>query len=165
MSDLPPFVHPKVSKGHTYYYFVFDRGGDRLHVRLPDVADPGFADEVERLTQLRAKNELPQPRSFAPASGSKTAYTPSALPRHIYFMGGDEGPIKIGLAADPQKRLASIQLTCPFEIRVLALAHGNRTDELGYHRRFAAHKVRGEWFERCPEIEAEIARLNAENGS
>jgi hypothetical protein len=32
--------------------------------------------------------------------------------------------------------------------------------ELEYHQRFRAHHLRGEWFERCPEIEAEIERLN-----
>jgi hypothetical protein len=29
-----------------------------------------------------------------------------------------------------------------------------------YHRRFAHRRLHGEWFERCPEIEAEIERLN-----
>ena len=41
----------------------------------------------------------------------------------------------------------------------MARPHELRTHEQAYHRKFRNHHMRGEWFERCPEIEAEIERL------
>ena len=41
-----------------------------------------------------------------------------------------------------------------------AVTTGGLWAERDYHKRFAQWWMRGEWFERCPEIEAEIARLS-----
>ncbi len=47
----------------------------------------------------------------------------------------------------------------PIPLRILAKTEGSRTQERAYHARFAAIRLHGEWFERTPEIEAEIERL------
>lgn len=80
--------------------------------------------------------------------------------RRVYFVGCETGPIKIGVAGDVEVRLARLQMGCPFPLRVFALASGGTDKEREYHRQFHAHRLHGEWFERCPEIEAEIERLN-----
>lgn len=86
----------------------------------------------------------------------------AATSRHCYFIGGDEGLIKIGFSYNPQERLKSLQLGSPITLRVLATAPGGAARERAYHEQFAAMRVRGEWFERTPEIEFEIARLSGE---
>lgn len=82
-------------------------------------------------------------------------------PRSVYFMGWRDGPIKIGLAINVKTRRDTLQVACPYELEVYATTAGGLLAEIDYHTRFDAHHLRGEWFERCPEIEAEIDRLKA----
>jgi hypothetical protein len=81
----------------------------------------------------------------------------------VYFVGGETGPVKIGWTQQPIKaRLVCIQNGSPVKLHVLATAPAFRQQERMYHKQFAAYRLHGEWFERCPDIEAEIARLNAD---
>jgi hypothetical protein len=82
-------------------------------------------------------------------------------PGHIvYFVGGETGPVKIGWTQQPIKaRLKCVQNGSPVKLYVLATKPANRIQEKWYHRQFAAHRLHGEWFERTPELLAEIARL------
>ena len=76
-----------------------------------------------------------------------------------YFVGGEHGPIKIGQTENLQRRLKAIQSHSPIVVSVLASTGGGAFAEMDYHFRFAEHRLHGEWFARCPEIDAEIARL------
>lgn len=76
-----------------------------------------------------------------------------------YFIGGAEGAIKIGFSVDVASRLRTLRASSPIPLGVLATAPGGATRETAYHYQFAEHRLHGEWFARCPEIEAEIARL------
>lgn len=78
-----------------------------------------------------------------------------------YFIGADEGPIKIGHSIDPKTRLASFQMGCPIRLMIYATAPGGDVREMAYHYQFRESRAHGEWFERCPEILAEIDRLTA----
>lgn len=86
----------------------------------------------------------------------------AATTRTCYFIGGDHGLIKIGYSYNPHERLKALQLGSPVDLRVLATAPGGAARERAYHDQFAEARVRGEWFSRTPEIEAEIARLQGE---
>jgi hypothetical protein len=79
----------------------------------------------------------------------------------VYFIGaGDNGPIKIGIAASPPQRLASLQVGHWLKLSILATVDGGRPAERAYHNRFAAYRLHGEWFDRHPDILAEIDRLS-----
>jgi hypothetical protein len=77
-----------------------------------------------------------------------------------YFVGGESGPVKIGYATNLKARLQNIQEGSPYKLRVLATAAGGIYREGAYHMQFAAHRLHGEWFERVPEIQDEIDRIN-----
>ena len=77
----------------------------------------------------------------------------------IYFIGGDDGPIKIGLTNAPLNRLRDFQIGSPVILKIHALVEGGFADEADYHRLFAPHRLHGEWFSPAPDILAEIARL------
>ena len=77
----------------------------------------------------------------------------------VYFVGGADGPIKIGATKAPLERLATFQIGSPVKLKIHALAHGGYDLEREYHARFAGHRLHGEWFEPHPDILAEIARL------
>lgn len=86
-------------------------------------------------------------------------YVAPRASRFVYFVAGEIGAVKIGSARDAEKRLRDLQCGSPIPLRILATVSGGLKVEAEYHRRFAAHRLHGEWFERVPEIEAEIARL------
>lgn len=72
----------------------------------------------------------------------------------IYFIEAvGTGCVKIGRGAN---RLSSLQTGCPFELKVLATTFGPIRLESELHRRFAEHRVRGEWFVLSPAIQAYI---------
>jgi hypothetical protein len=78
--------------------------------------------------------------------------------RRVYFIqptGG--GLIKIGMSSNPRERLNLLQTGCPVELRILGTLPGGQPLELELHQRFAAHRVRGEWFEPVPELLAVVA--------
>lgn len=89
--------------------------------------------------------------------GAHTFVAPGGL---VYFVGGDRGLVKIGHTTMPVCRIAAMQACSPVTLRFLAVTPGGAVLEQQYHRRFAAHRLHGEWFERAPKIEAEIAALN-----
>lgn len=65
----------------------------------------------------------------------------------VYFVQeGDDGPIKIGVANDPFARLRECQVGNPRELNLLGVYVGGYPEERMLHRRFAAGRIRGEWF-------------------
>lgn len=81
---------------------------------------------------------------------------------YCYFIGASEGPIKIGFSRDPARRLYQLRRETPEDIRLLAKVSGGADRERYYHEVFAEHHRGGEWFERTPELLAEIAKLKGE---
>lgn len=79
----------------------------------------------------------------------------------VYFIGGEDGAIKIGIAHDPEARLRGLQTSHHSKLAILATTSGGRRKELEYHKCFAAHRLEGEWFTPHPDILAEIDRLNS----
>jgi hypothetical protein len=79
----------------------------------------------------------------------------------IYFVQSERGgPIKIGFTDNLKRRLASMRTHSADKLVVLATCKGDLTDERRLHERFAAHRVRGEWFAPAAELLAAI-RSNA----
>jgi DNA-binding XRE family transcriptional regulator len=75
----------------------------------------------------------------------------------VYVIGGTDGPVKIGYAADPWRRLQKMQSDNRDALRVLALVGGDKGTEAELHARFAAARVRGEWFSRTAALLSFIA--------
>jgi hypothetical protein len=78
----------------------------------------------------------------------------------IYFIqAGETGPIKIGYtegAGTLETRFAALQGANAAELRLLATRFGSIEDERQFHRRFAAGRLRGEWFRPDAEGLAEL---------
>lgn len=80
----------------------------------------------------------------------------------VYFIQSGQGPIKIGMAVDVEKRRKSLQTAHPFPLTVLATTTGGGEQEKAYHERFKVHRKEGEWFAPHPDILTEVDRLNAQ---
>lgn len=71
----------------------------------------------------------------------------------VYFVQGvDGGPIKIGLAADPDERLKELQVGSPARLLVRCVLAGGSLVERELHLQFAASRLWGEWFEPTPAL-------------
>jgi hypothetical protein len=69
---------------------------------------------------------------------------------HVYVIGAEGGPVKIGIARNPHHRLATLRTAAPVPLR---LAHIEEVEEetaahieRQAHRSLAAHRLQGEWF-------------------
>jgi hypothetical protein len=79
----------------------------------------------------------------------------------VYFVGSDDGPVKIGTTKEPLVRLQRMQAGSPVPLRILAAVPGGAKLEAGYHRAFAHRRLHGEWFQRDKIIEQEIRHWRA----
>jgi hypothetical protein len=132
-----------------FYYIVwYECGTERL--RSTGTADQ--ADAEAALAVFQATGRLPD-MGWTRMQDQE---------QFVYFVGGENGPIKIGVTNRPQHRLRQMQCGSPTELKLLAVTDGGKRAEYLYHLRFRAHRLHGEWFNRAPEITAEIERLNSE---
>jgi hypothetical protein len=78
----------------------------------------------------------------------------------VYFITNVKaGAVKIGVGADPQKRLTALQIGCPDRLALLGSIPGGREREKSLHKAFRQFRLRGEWFRAAPTLLAEIRRL------
>lgn len=78
---------------------------------------------------------------------------------YVYFIADDRDRVKIGRAVDVAERLSSLQTSHAAPLRVLAAVRVIMEAERVLHRRFAEHRLQGEWFRLVPEIDAVIRYL------
>ena len=80
----------------------------------------------------------------------------------IYFIRSESGHVKIGYSRNRniQKRLVSLQTSCPLELTILKVINGNRDKEKAFHAQFAKYKSSGEWFILSDEISKFIETIN-----
>lgn len=109
-------------------------------------------DKLAQIERLRSDEEA---RSVQPQ--------PATADRLVYFIGGADGPVKIGSSANPSARLKEVQTGSFRALSILAVRLGGFAQERAYHHRFAADRLHGEWFARSPALEAEIASLSRLN--
>lgn len=74
--------------------------------------------------------------------------------RFVYFIQAGTGAVKIGVAADPFKRLSELQTGNHEPLRIIATVEGDVEHESSFHARFASHRLRGEWFAAEPVLAA-----------
>lgn len=77
---------------------------------------------------------------------------------YVYFVQPESGgPIKIGLAKNPQQRLTDLQISHYERLILLCVIEGDRATEQAYHRKFAYCRRLGEWFDPSPDLLALVA--------
>lgn len=151
---LPRFVTAHPDRHGTVRY-RFRRKGFASHYFVARPGTLAFRAEYDRCLD----GEKP-PSRYALSTPDRRLRS-RQLREVVYFIGGAEGPVKIGSTVDVVKRLATLQTAHPQPLSVLATSRGGIAVEREYHQRFAAFRLRGEWFERAPEVATEMVRLNA----
>lgn len=79
----------------------------------------------------------------------------------VYFAQvGTDGPIKIGTTtSEAEDRITALQVGCPWKINILGWVAGESRHEGWLHRRFAAFRLEGEWFDPVDEILVAIREI------
>lgn len=77
----------------------------------------------------------------------------------VYFIQmGEDGPIKIGYARDPKRRMYELRTASPYPLHLIGtITPATRADEIALHRRFGRDRLEGEWFSPSPAL-MEIAQ-------
>lgn len=84
---------------------------------------------------------------------TSACFEPRSREGYAYFIQADVGgPVKIGWTVDPENRLDALQCGHPYTLKVRSLHLADRGLEGRLHKQFAAHRLRGEWFEPTPEM-------------
>ncbi|HEX6992112.1 MAG TPA: GIY-YIG nuclease family protein [Gemmatimonadales bacterium] len=126
--------------------------------------------------------DVPQPFTVKRASGAHDAFIaklkadvraemawrrrgdPSPrLFQGVYFFQVESGPIKIGIAAKPEIRLAQVRVSNHEHVRLIGLAVGGDILEKLLHETFAEDRIRGEWFRPSERLLAVIEGLGQGN--
>lgn len=116
----------------------------RLDRREGTLWDPRFPP----LSEERQRQILARLTPRKPAQKAKAKAKP--ITPHTYLVGAEGSPlVKIGYTGvAPLKRLASLQTGQPMTLSLLWSLPVNIEGQL--HKRFAAYRVRGEWFDLTP---------------
>lgn len=64
----------------------------------------------------------------------------------IYFVKSAGGLVKIGLSANPRRRLVKMRADSSEVLELLVIIDGGPKDEKALHAQFSHLRVRGEWF-------------------
>jgi N-acetylneuraminic acid mutarotase len=123
---------------------------------FPNVCPP----QIKHIVAGKIKNGL-----FYPAGSvakhffyleQNYTYTQTEKP-HVYFIQSSNGPIKIGVATNVEARAASLQSGNPCPIKILAIIkNGGKELERELHKRFAADRLGGEWFQNSNSLKEVI---------
>jgi hypothetical protein len=97
--------------------------------------------------------------------GIKRKHPPRRLdaPCYIYFARCQRF-VKIGYAADPYKRIHSMQSGCPYPITLLSFVEGSPIEERAMHSRFRPIHRQAEWFEERGELAQLVRALRDHQG-
>lgn len=81
----------------------------------------------------------------------------------VYFITCRQAnAVKIGHSIDPHARMQEIQVGCPLPVRLEAEIPGGPCEERALHQRLDGLRLRGEWFQINPLVEALIANPSLE---
>jgi hypothetical protein len=65
----------------------------------------------------------------------------------VYFARAETTSfVKIGFAADPERRLLLLQAGCPYRLYLTRVVDGDRRLEAAFHETFAEHRIARDWF-------------------
>lgn len=79
----------------------------------------------------------------------------------VYLVSNEAGHVKVGVAKDVARRLTNLQIASSTDLTLVLAMPGGPGLEREIHTRWAAARLRGEWFRVTPEIAAEIDAFRA----
>ncbi len=150
----------------------------RMSVRL-DLMEDELQSEIEAMRRNgyeldpKVRNDSTRPK---PATKAQVERATSTWFRHLTYWreagytdgyayvirAGEDGPVKIGKALDPESRLSELQTAAWVRLRLLHIMPGYGKTEAALHDQLKDSRLEGEWFD-GPEVEALLETLDEMN--
>lgn len=105
------------------------------------------------LTEAKARRKSPSWREIVPSAEG-----------YVYFIQAHHEEVKIGFSDEPYRRRGQLQTAQAYQLRMLALCPGPQGRETAFHDMLAPHRLAGEWFEWCPEVQAVVKTVQMLTG-
>jgi|LUMW01.1.fsa_nt_gb hypothetical protein len=166
-----PYVSSFVDR-HGHRRFRFRRTASPTHYFQNHPGEPGFEEEYEACLAGR-----PPTSDGASTGGSQPKVVDKSMPivkqarremaKHpgvssfVYFVGPSGGPVKIGLATSPDRRMKDLQIGNHARLRLWALIPGDSNDEAEFHRQLSDFKLTGEWFQPTAEVMSVVSNARS----
>lgn len=120
---------------------------------------PGRTWCLTELPKLAAKlgsvvEITPAVPKFRKAPSKRQLHPPS----QVYFIRAGEA-VKIGRSTKPYERIADLSTAHHHKLELLATIDGGSKEEKALHRKFAALRIKGEWFRYSAELSKFIAGI------
>ena len=114
-------------------------------VNNEDIPTPDPIRGIGRMVRYRREDFLAF-RDLLNAKPVKEVVPKIVRDGFIYFIGCNNGYIKIGFASDLKRRLSELQTGSPYKLEVIAVFPGTTEHETKIHRKLKSVRHRGEWF-------------------
>jgi hypothetical protein len=160
MFDCLRYVHRYVDcRGKVRFYFRRRGQKDVVLKGTPD--SPQFKAQYHALLRSKTTHPIRSPDYDDILTWGDVGESAPISSSMVYVIGPKRAdrPVKIGISALPQRRLADLQTSHHDRLTILAQTPGGRDEESALHRLFKRERLNGEWFQRSPEIEKFIALI------
>ena len=140
---------------------------DKLRSRLVELIkkeDAALLEEYDALVALFQDQEARHHREMYEAVSGLLRRRP--VPRrtaktYVYLVSNQAGTeVKIGLSANPERRLRTLSTANAHPLQLLHFVVGGRSLEKALHDKFKQHHIRNEWYSSCSDIEEEFVKLS-----
>jgi hypothetical protein len=129
--------------------------GGKYRFFLTDLPEAPPAPLAPRPRPSAAKKLLNQVRAKAAGAPDSAGF--------VYFVRlGDGGPIKIGFAIDPPRRIRALQIANHRRLVLIGVMAANPRVERAIHQAFQTTGISGEWFRPSQRLLAFIAEAIAD---
>lgn len=119
-----------------------------------------LAGKWDKGTLLVDPQSMKSDHELAPKTPARVIPSPLLAPKatgSVYLVFCPElRMLKIGWTKNVNQRMTQLQGQSPAELVMLKVIPATERVERDLHRAFRAKRIRGEWFEDCPEIRAEF---------
>lgn len=118
--------------------------------------------QAEMFDILAREGDAPLPPTAETFTAVRRVLNPgmSARPSHrVYFIQIGDGPVKVGWSSSVNHRLAGLQGSNPYPLRLLVDFRGSRDQKAAVHKMFEGLRLHGEWFAPGARLLAFIAAV------
>jgi hypothetical protein len=138
--------HAYVDLSNPLFAYLNDIQSPKTNAIIQELVADLFQAELEALEEKYAAMLAAQ------RADREAAKTRPRFAGHVYLFESESGSYKIGRTGNVQSRLALIQTSSPYPVKVVHSIHVDDmvTAEAFLHRKFAAYRRHGEWFDLTP---------------
>lgn len=148
---------PGARKGNRHWLVRGAIAGRRYEVSTGAIEEDRAREFANEFEAALTEDMRRQSREAVLASMGRPGASGTA--GFVYFVGADNGLVKIGYSVDPISRIAAMQTGSGPALQLIGALPGTYEDERNLQLRFSEYLIRGEWFARRGALAEFIAGM------